>query len=415
MHRSKVESETSNDVGAAQGATRTSPSPLSLRRLTASQLFLKLAPRTRPAARGDSFSPPANLSSYKDLLIFEERLKQNAERLQKQRRKYEAFLISLIIFIVYLGYTVLILPSIYSLVHYGNVALLLVSLVTLGLFFATGMYSEKIAYAYKFVPQANRALRPLNIYLNTRHRSRFSFLNFFRFTSTPSSPAVTSTSRSTSPNRNTTSTIATPAPGTDIPAAAPSAELPLPRPIPPSPPSAPLAPFALHQSRALHLHPHQTQLSLEHHPLPPPLRPSLEESWWKWGKKGESGRGSSGSEKENNGASVGGGGGRNAEGGPAQQEGASRHRGSLPLFARLIARPSLPPPPLRPSLPQPAAEHLHQLPTRYRHLVGRLEVGGAEKEQEGEEGFAPRALVLCLRRWMRDDREAWWLILYRLE
>lgn len=49
----------------------------------------KLAPRTRPASRADSFSPPANVGSYRDLLIFEERLKQNAERLQKQRRKYE--------------------------------------------------------------------------------------------------------------------------------------------------------------------------------------------------------------------------------------------------------------------------------------------------------------------------------------
>ena len=49
-------------------------------------------------------------------------------------------------------------PLQYSLVHYGNVALLLVSLVTLGLFFATGMYSEKIAYAYKsaFPPELRR-------------------------------------------------------------------------------------------------------------------------------------------------------------------------------------------------------------------------------------------------------------------
>lgn len=49
----------------------------------------RMAPRTRPASRADSFSPPANVGSYRDLLIFEERLKQNAERLQKQRRKYE--------------------------------------------------------------------------------------------------------------------------------------------------------------------------------------------------------------------------------------------------------------------------------------------------------------------------------------
>ncbi|GAA5917278.1 hypothetical protein JCM5296_004843 [Sporobolomyces johnsonii] len=139
------------------------------------------------------FHPPANRESYKDLLIFEERLKQNAERLQKQRCKYEAFLISLVAVIAYLGYIVFVRPSIYSLVHYGNVALLLVALTTLILFFATGMYSEKIAYAHKFVPQANRALRPFNIYLNTRHRSRFSlpFSLFGWSAAAPSSPSAT--------------------------------------------------------------------------------------------------------------------------------------------------------------------------------------------------------------------------------
>lgn len=121
--------------------------------------------------------------------------------LQKQRRKYEgalpppprpppppdpdadhlaprttAFLCSLIGVIAYLAYVVFVLPSIvrppppphlredvprltpplvspeqYSLVHYGNVALLLVAVTTLVLFFATGMYSEKIAYAHKCV------------------------------------------------------------------------------------------------------------------------------------------------------------------------------------------------------------------------------------------------------------------------
>ncbi|GEM09749.1 hypothetical protein Rt10032_c09g3766 [Rhodotorula toruloides] len=105
--------------------------------------------------RARTFHPSATRESFKDLLIFEERLKQNAERLQKQRRKYEAFLFSLVGVIVYLGYGVFVLPSIYSLVHYGNIAMLLVAVTTLILFFATGMYSEKIAYAHKCVRPAS--------------------------------------------------------------------------------------------------------------------------------------------------------------------------------------------------------------------------------------------------------------------
>lgn len=113
------------------------------------------------AARGAPFHPPANRDSFKDLLVFEERLKQNASRyaprvcstrgaltpwtppnrLQKQRRKYEgnppvhsdsrsftaptehldadtpaytAFLLTLSGVIAYLGYSVFVLPSIVS-------------------------------------------------------------------------------------------------------------------------------------------------------------------------------------------------------------------------------------------------------------------------------------------------------------
>ncbi|BGP48296.1 hypothetical protein JCM10450v2_004168 [Rhodotorula kratochvilovae] len=145
--------------------------------------------------RARPFHPPATREAYKDLLIFEERLKQNAERLQKQRRKYEAFLFSLVGVIAYLAYVVFVLPSIYSLVHYGNVAMLLVAVTTLVLFFATGM----------FVPQANRALRPFNIYLNTRHRSRFSLFRLFSSTPSPS----TALSR-TSSGQSMTSQVSTP-------------------------------------------------------------------------------------------------------------------------------------------------------------------------------------------------------------
>ncbi|QRV84533.1 Spo7 domain protein [Ceratobasidium sp. AG-Ba] len=44
----------------------------------------------------------------------------------------------------------------------------LVAVTTLILFFASGLYSEKILYANRYVPQANRALRSFNIHLNVR-------------------------------------------------------------------------------------------------------------------------------------------------------------------------------------------------------------------------------------------------------
>lgn len=40
--------------------------------------------------------------------------------------------------------------------------------ITLALFFASGMHEEKIRYAYSYINHSNKALRPLNMYLNVR-------------------------------------------------------------------------------------------------------------------------------------------------------------------------------------------------------------------------------------------------------
>lgn len=42
---------------------------------------------TRPAST-TTFHPPADTSTYRDLLLFEERLKMNAEMLRRRRRRY---------------------------------------------------------------------------------------------------------------------------------------------------------------------------------------------------------------------------------------------------------------------------------------------------------------------------------------
>lgn len=103
-----------------------------------------------------SSSPPFSLGAhpreaYRDLLVFEERLKQNSARLHRQRKKYEAFLASLVASILVLAYWVALSPPKHKLVQFANLGLLLIGIVTLILFFATGVYSEKIAYAYKCV------------------------------------------------------------------------------------------------------------------------------------------------------------------------------------------------------------------------------------------------------------------------
>ncbi|CAE6534861.1 unnamed protein product [Rhizoctonia solani] len=164
-----------------------------------------MPPRSTPPPHNRSgFQPPNNATTFKDLLHFEERLKINAAMLKKRKRKYQAFLVQLILVILVLTSDVVLnTPFVASPInlmipHFDNririplliwwldqpeqdispitaplhlhpyiiPGLWLVSVTTLILFFASGLYSEKISYANRYVPQANRALRNFNLHLN---------------------------------------------------------------------------------------------------------------------------------------------------------------------------------------------------------------------------------------------------------
>lgn len=148
-----------------------------------------------------------------------------------------------------------VLPSVYTAEKdvvfppYFASGLLFVSVTTLVLFFASGMYSEKIGYANKYVgiipisvfhcswscsryvPHANRALRSFNMYLNVRRpplRSKFYWnpIKFFFPRPAEVSPTASrSSSRSTSPEaRARSASTSRPIP-TIPPAANPRGEL----------------------------------------------------------------------------------------------------------------------------------------------------------------------------------------------
>jgi len=171
------------------------------------------------------FHPPNDQGTHRDLLLFEERLKTNALLLNRRRSRYTWFLVQLITLIAFLLCEVFLHTSFLSVpyrwalgyswdadIHlhsYVTPGLLLVAGTTLVLFFVSGIYSEKIAYANKYVPHANKALRSFNMYLNTRKAPRGSPYNpvtylFPRPTSPPppnSPPSSPPARRSPSPTR----------------------------------------------------------------------------------------------------------------------------------------------------------------------------------------------------------------------
>ncbi|KAI8382299.1 Spo7-like protein-domain-containing protein [Blakeslea trispora] len=118
-----------------------------------------------------------NTATYRDLVIFEERLRGNMTRLLKRKRKYELLLVALFIFLTWFFYAVFIDPSKVFMFHLLNTIALLSVAGGLVFFYRSGMYSEKIVYAQKFVPHCNHALESFNLEFNKQHRGGLSFLS----------------------------------------------------------------------------------------------------------------------------------------------------------------------------------------------------------------------------------------------
>ncbi|WVO23339.1 uncharacterized protein IAS62_004689 [Cryptococcus decagattii] len=126
----------------------------------------------RPAPNAP-YHPPADTSTYRDLLLFEERLKSNAEMLRRRRRRYSIFLWSFLLILVGMGHMLFWRPPESILMLRALEASVAVVSITLVLFFASGMYEEKIRYATSYINHSNKSLRPLNLHLNMRRPPRF--------------------------------------------------------------------------------------------------------------------------------------------------------------------------------------------------------------------------------------------------
>ncbi|KDQ11167.1 hypothetical protein BOTBODRAFT_114838 [Botryobasidium botryosum FD-172 SS1] len=131
-------------------------------------------PRSVRNSRG-SFQPPSDQATYRDLLLFEERLKTNAARLRRRKGRYQVFLTNLVLVIIVLSSDFVLNTSFLSLpfklilkhlpptvvppslhenfvLHpYVTPGILLVAVTTLVLFYASGLYAEKIGYANRYV------------------------------------------------------------------------------------------------------------------------------------------------------------------------------------------------------------------------------------------------------------------------
>jgi len=157
-------------------------------------------------------TPVADQATCRDLLLFEERLKNNVARLRRKKRKYQILLAHLIFCIVVLASDALFSTSLVTLPinwvlqgllvdhdphivmsPYVTQSAFLIALTTLVLFYASGLYAEKISYANRYVPHANRALRSFNMYFNVRTPTPgipWPLRRFIKSFETPPTPVV---------------------------------------------------------------------------------------------------------------------------------------------------------------------------------------------------------------------------------
>ncbi|KAI9591032.1 hypothetical protein BDF19DRAFT_456656 [Syncephalis fuscata] len=115
--------------------------------------------------------PEMENRQFRDLLVFEERLRQNATRLRGEQQRSEMLLGGLVLISAILGWFAMIRPSENAFIRIFVKCLLLASIISMLVL----CYSESMTQASRFLPQCNRALVSINLQLGAHglqfHRS----------------------------------------------------------------------------------------------------------------------------------------------------------------------------------------------------------------------------------------------------
>lgn len=106
-----------------------------------------------------------SVDQFQDLLIFEESLRREYKSLLRKRRINLSFLSLLLAWIAFFFHGVWLDPSPYYYISFFYRISLLGGITTLGLFYASGLYTDGIVASRKFIPHTNRALKYYNVKL----------------------------------------------------------------------------------------------------------------------------------------------------------------------------------------------------------------------------------------------------------
>ncbi|KAJ3054351.1 hypothetical protein HK097_002015 [Rhizophlyctis rosea] len=123
---------------------------------------------------------PITLLTKVDIARFEERLRLEKSRLDKTRVKWQALLAVLLASVLYLGYHAW--KSSPRVDEKGNAMKdpwhffgLIVTGSSLIVFFASGLYNDKVSIPSNYEARCNRALKPFNMNFNKEFKGEITF------------------------------------------------------------------------------------------------------------------------------------------------------------------------------------------------------------------------------------------------
>ncbi|KAK9246241.1 Sporulation/nuclear morphology [Lipomyces tetrasporus] len=115
--------------------------------------------------------PSSPTQIYRNMLILEESLRSQYITLRVRRHKYTLFCALLVTWTVYFYYGVFIWYSVYAYVHLIHKLCLMIGVVTLSLFYLSGLYSKTMVFPRRFISNSNKGLRQFNLKLVSTHSS----------------------------------------------------------------------------------------------------------------------------------------------------------------------------------------------------------------------------------------------------
>ncbi|KAK7203632.1 Sporulation/nuclear morphology [Myxozyma melibiosi] len=159
---------------------------------------------------------PASPSQiYRNMLILEESLRAQHTVLRRRRFQYASFFALLLLWTAYFYYGTVSYPSVYAYVHALHKLALALGIVTIALFYMSGLYAKTIVHPRRFVANTNKGLRQFNLRLvlipahparsPSALAARFVRLAVYKFWYRPLPPSSSSSSTTSSSSSSSSS------------------------------------------------------------------------------------------------------------------------------------------------------------------------------------------------------------------